>query len=232
MMKRFVAATWLVATGSLNVATASLKTAIGSLNAAIGSLSAAIGSIGALAVLLGVSAGPWGTAQAAGSAASYSADARQSRLEFTGVQAGAEFKGTFRKFSAAVDFAPDAPANSHIDVQIDLNSVDSGDKDRDTTIRGADIFDVAHWPTAHYVTRSVTKTASGYSAIGALTLRGVTKDVAINFQFTPSGAGAKLVGTAQLKRLDFGAGQGDWKSTEWVADAVKISFSLVLAPKP
>jgi hypothetical protein len=44
---------------------------------------------------------------------------RQSRLEFTGVQAGAEFKGTFRKFSAAVDFAPDAPANSHIDVQID-----------------------------------------------------------------------------------------------------------------
>jgi hypothetical protein len=32
-------------------------------------------------------------------------------------------------------------------------------------------------------------------------------------------------------RLDFGAGQRDWKSTEWVADAVKINFSLVLKPK-
>jgi len=180
---------------------------------------------------LGATAGLSGTANAASTVVSYTADPQQSRLEFTGVQAGAEFKGTFHKFSAAVDFAPDAAAGSRIDVQIDMNSVDSMDKDRDTTIRGSDIFDVAHWPTAHYVTRSVTKTAAGYSAVGALTLRGVTKDVAINFQFTPAPAGAKLVGTAQLKRLDFGAGQGDWKATDQVADAVKISFSLVLKPK-
>jgi polyisoprenoid-binding protein YceI len=172
-----------------------------------------------------------GTVYAAGLVTGYSADPQQSHLEFTGVQAGAEFKGTFHKFSAAVDFAPDAPANSHFDVQIDLNSVDSMDKDRDTTIRGPDVFDVAHWPAAHYVTRSVTKTATGYAAVGSLTLRGVTKDVPIEFQFTQTAAGAKLVGSARLKRLDFGAGQGDWKSTEWVADAVKISFSLVLKPK-
>ena len=168
---------------------------------------------------------------AAGPAASYSADPQQSRLEFTGIQAGAEFKAAFRKFTAAVDFAPDALAASHFDVQIDLKSVDSMDKDRDTTIRGPDIFDVAHWPTARYVTRSFTKTAAGYAAVGALTLRGVTKDVPIDFQFTQSAAGAKLEGSAKLKRLDFGAGQGDWKSTEEVADAVKINFSLVLKPK-
>ena len=162
---------------------------------------------------------------------SYSADPQQSHLEFTGVQAGAEFKGAFHKFSADIEFAPDALASSRFDVQIDLKSVDSMDKDRDTTIRGPDIFDVAHYPTAHYVTRSFTKTAAGYTAIGALTLRGVTKDVPIEFQFTQAAAGAKLEGSAKLKRLDFGAGQGDWKSTEWVADAVKISFSLVLKPK-
>jgi len=168
---------------------------------------------------------------AAGPVTSYSVDPQQSRLEFVGVQAGAEFKGAFRKFTAAVDFAPDALPGSHFDVQIDLNSVDSMDKDRDTTIRGADIFDVAHFPTAHYVTRSIAKTAAGYTAVGALTLRGVTKDVPIDFQFVPSAAGAKLEGSAKLKRLDFGAGQGDWKSTEWVADAVKVSFSLGLRPK-
>jgi polyisoprenoid-binding protein YceI len=167
---------------------------------------------------------------AAGAVASYSADPQQSRLEFVGVQAGADFKGSFRQFSAAVDFSPDALANSRIDVQVDLKSVDSMDKDRDTTIRGPDIFDVAHSPTAHYVTRSVAKSAAGYSAVGALTLRGVTKDVPIEFKFTQGAAGAKLEGTARLKRLDFGAGQGDWKSTEWVADEVKISFSLALKP--
>jgi polyisoprenoid-binding protein YceI len=168
---------------------------------------------------------------AAGPASGYSADPQQSRLEFVGVQAGAEFKGAFHKFSADVEFAPDALASSRFDVQIDLKSVDSMDKDRDTTIRGPDIFDVAHWPAAHYVTRSFTKTAAGYAAVGALTLHGVTKDVPIDFQFTQAATGAKLEGSAKLKRLDFGVGQGDWKSTEWVADAVKISFSLVLKPK-
>ena len=170
-------------------------------------------------------------AGAAGPATGYAVDPQQSRLEFTGVQAGAEFKGSFHKFSADIEFAPEALASSRFVVQIDLKSVDTQDKDRDTTIRGADIFDVAHSPSAHYVTRSFTKTAAGYTAVGALTLRGVTKDVPIDFQFTPSAAGAKLEGSAKLKRLDFGAGQGDWKSTEWVADAVKISFSLVLKPK-
>jgi polyisoprenoid-binding protein YceI len=178
-----------------------------------------------LALVLGLAA------DAAGSVPGYSAEPGLSRLEFVGVQAGADFKGSFREFQAAVDFSPDALANSHIDVQVDLKSVNSGDVDRDTTIRGADIFDVAHSPTAHYVTRSIAKTAAGYSAAGSLTLRGVTKDVPIEFKFTPNGAGAKLEGTAKLKRLDFGAGKGDWKSTEWVADEVKITFSLMLKPK-
>jgi polyisoprenoid-binding protein YceI len=170
-------------------------------------------------------------ALAAAPGTSYTADPQQSRLEFVGVQAGAEFKGVFHKFTAAIDFAPDAVASAHFDVLIDMNSVDTQDGDRDKTIRGTDIFDVAHFPTAHYVTRSFTKTAAGYTAVGALTLRGVTKDVPIDFRFTPGAGGAKLEGTAKLKRLDFGAGQGDWKSTEWVGDAVKISFSLVLKPK-
>jgi polyisoprenoid-binding protein YceI len=163
--------------------------------------------------------------------ASYAADPQASKLEFTGVQAGADFKGTFHKFTAAVDFAPEALPTSRIEVQIDMNSVDSQDKDRDKTIHGSDVFDVAHFPTAHYVTKSITKTAAGFSAVGALTMHGVTKDVPIDFQFAAAGGGATLNGTAKLKRLDFGVGQGDWKSTEWVADLVKVNFLLVLKPK-
>jgi polyisoprenoid-binding protein YceI len=178
----------------------------------------------ATAIVLSAAAG-------AAAAASYTADPQQSRLEFVGVQAGAEFKGVFQKFTANVDFAPEALAGSRIDVQIDMNSVDSKDKDRDTTIRGKDVFDVAHNPTAHYVTKSITKTATGFAAVGSLTLRGVTKDVPIEFQFANQGAGAKLSGSAKLNRLDFGVGQGDWKSTETIADAVKINFSLVLKSK-
>jgi polyisoprenoid-binding protein YceI len=171
------------------------------------------------------------TAAGAAGVTSYAADGAQSRLDFTGVQAGAEFKGVFHKFTAVVDFSADELATSHFDVQIDLSSEDSSDKDRDQTIKGPDIFDVAHNPTAHYVTKTITKTAAGYSAVGALTLHGVTKEVPIDFQFSQAAGGAKLEGSAKLKRLDFGVGQGDWKSTEWIADAVKVSFSLLLKPK-
>jgi polyisoprenoid-binding protein YceI len=171
-------------------------------------------------------------ARAAGPATSYTADPGASRLEFIGVQAGAEFKGSFRKFTAAVDFAPDSLPSARFDVQIDLNSLDTMDKDRDKTMRGPDIFDIAHFPTAHYVTRSFTKTATGYSAVGALTLHGVTKDVPIDFQFVSAAGQSKIEGTAKLKRLEFGVGQGDWKSTEWVKDEVKVAFSLVLKPAP
>jgi polyisoprenoid-binding protein YceI len=171
-------------------------------------------------------------ARAAGPATSYTADPSASRLEFIGVQAGAEFKGSFRKFTAAVDFAPDSLASARFDVQIDLNSLDTMDKDRDKTMRGPDIFDIAHYPTAHYVTRSFTKTAAGYTAVGALTLHGVTKDVPIDFQFVSTAGQSKIEGTAKLKRLEFGVGQGDWKSTEWVKDEVKVAFSLVLKPAP
>jgi polyisoprenoid-binding protein YceI len=183
--------------------------------------------VSASAALLTVGAA---AASAAGTA-SFTADAATSRLDFTGVQAGAEFKGTFQKFTAAIDFAPDALATAHFDVLIDLGSSDTKDKDRDKTMHGADVFDVAHFPTAHYVARSFTKTAAGYSGQGSLTLHGVTKDVPLDFQFVPTAAGATLTGTAMLKRLDFGVGQGDWKSTEWIADAVKVSFSLTLKPK-
>jgi len=170
------------------------------------------------------------TLPAAASAAGYAADPAQSRLEFAGVQAGAEFKGVFHKFSATVEFAADALSASHFDVQIDTGSEDTLDKDRDQTIKGSDVFDVAKYPSAHYVTKSITKTAGGFNALGALTLRGVTKDVPIDFQFTQTASGAKLEGTAKLKRLDFGVGQGEWKSTEMVNDAVKVSFSLLLKP--
>lgn len=164
-------------------------------------------------------------------APAYVADPAASHLDFSGIQAGAEFKGNFHKFSATVEFAPDALPTSHFDVQIDLVSVDTLDKDRDTTMRGPDIFDVAHFPTAHYVTQVISKTAGGFSATGSLTLRGVTKNVPIDFQWVPSPTGAKLQGTATLKRLDFGVGQGDWKSTEWIADTVKVGFNLLLKPK-
>jgi polyisoprenoid-binding protein YceI len=181
-------------------------------------------------LMLGLSAAA--LAAAAPPPVAYRAEPAQSRLEFEGTQAGAPLRAAFHRFSSAIDFSPDALAASHLDVTIDTGSVDSKDADRDATIKGADVFDVAHWPSAHYQTNSVTKVAAGFHAMGTLTLRGVTHDVPIDFTFVTAPGGATLEGSATLKRLDFGVGQGDWKSTEWIGDQVRIAFSLRLLPRP
>ena len=71
-----------------------------------------------------------------------------------------------------------------IDVQIDMNSVDSMDKDRDGTMRGRGHFrrrTLSDRPLRD--SQHQRRPRAGYSAIGALTLHGVTKDVPIDFQF-------------------------------------------------
>jgi len=168
-------------------------------------------SVLALAVSSVLLTGAAGVAGAAGGTAAYTADPQQSRLEFAGVQAGAEFKGVFKNFTAAIEFAPDALANARFDVQIDLKSETPATR---TGIRpfGCRRFrcgPLADGPLRH---PHLSKTAAGFTAVGALTLRGVTKDVPIDFRFAQTAAGAKLEGSAKLKRLDFGAGQGDWRA--------------------
>ncbi len=166
---------------------------------------------------------------AALAATQWKTDPAQSTLKFSGVQAGAAFEGVFQKFNANIQFDPMDLATSRFDVTIDLKSVNSKDKDRDGMLQGPDFFDVKRWPTGHYIADKFSDKGGGkFAATGKLTLRDVTKDVPIEFTFQPDAAGGLLKGTAQLKRLDFGVGQGEWKDTSWVGNDVKIQFQLRL----
>jgi polyisoprenoid-binding protein YceI len=133
-----------------------------------------------------------------------------------------------------VDFSPDGAAPSKLDVVVEMTSLDTGDKERDDTLRGAELFDVAKYPQAHFTSTQISKTAGGYDAAGKLTIRGVTRDQHIVFAYRTAEEQGKSVGYLSgktlLKRLDFGIGQGDWKSTEWVGNDVTVSYSLRLIP--
>jgi len=154
---------------------------------------------------------------------------RQSKLVFAGTQADAPFEGAFEKFTADIKFDPQDLASSRFDVKIDLASVNSRDGERDDTIKSPDLFDVKRWPTGHYVAEKFAAGGAGkFSATGKLTLRDVTREVPIEFTFENQDGGAWLKGSANLKRLDFGVGQGDWKDTATVANEVKIRFELKL----
>jgi polyisoprenoid-binding protein YceI len=166
----------------------------------------------------------------------YTLDPGKSRLEFEFVQAGARNQGHFGQFAVSLDLAVDNPAGGKLDVQVQTSSIDTGDKERDDTLKGPDLFDTAKYPQARFTSSQITRTATGYDAAGKLSIRGVTRDQHIAFALRTAQeqgkAVAYLAGKTTVRRLDFGIGQGDWKSTEWVGNDVVVSYSLRLAGTP
>ena len=187
-----------------------------------------------LAAALLVAAALISVAHAAAPAA-WTADPAKSSLEFTFVQAGAKTTGRFARFMANIDFLPADAAAGKFDVNIDLNSVDTRDKDRDTQLRAPELFDVMKFPRAQYVATQFAARGNEFTGTGKLSLRGISRDVPLTFTFeTATEAGqpvAHLKGTATVNRLAFGVGQGEWKSTEWIAEDVEIAFDLRLQPR-
>jgi polyisoprenoid-binding protein YceI len=173
-----------------------------------------------------------GTAMGAGAPPGYTLDAAKSTLEFSFVQAGAQNKGRFAKFSVNLAFADDNLAGSKLDVSIDTAALDTGDQERDDTLKDTDLFDVKKFPQARYTATQFTKSGAGYEAAGSLLLRAVTKPQRIEFTLRSATEQGRRVlymtGKSLVKRLDYGVGQGDWKSTEWVGNDVTITFNLRL----
>jgi polyisoprenoid-binding protein YceI len=172
-------------------------------------------------------------APAAGAATRHVQAPGSGSLGFTFVQAGAESQGSFKRFSTVLDWDPAKPDAGRIEVIVQVDSLDTQDKDRDEALRGADLFDTKTHPTAKYVATSFARRADGkLEAVGKLTLRGTTRELRLPLTLERTPAGVDLSGEVTLRRLDFGVGQGEWKSTEWVGDDVKLRYRVPLVRNP
>ena len=183
-----------------------------------------------------VAAATWGQQVAHADAAPthYTLDPAKSTFEYQFTQAGALNKGKFTKYTVTLDWSPDNLATSKLDVVVDMNSLDTGDKERDDTLKSADLFSAAKFPQSRFTSTQITKTANGYDAVGKLTIRGVSRDTHVPFSFKTADEQGKpagyLLGKTTIKRLDFGVGQGDWKATDQVGNDVAVTYSLRLVP--
>jgi polyisoprenoid-binding protein YceI len=151
-------------------------------------------------------------------------------LTFTFTQADAANTGSFGKFATVMSYIGQSLTAAELDVTVQVGSLATQDKDRDDTLKSADLLDAAKYPTAHYSATSFTSSANGdLLANGKLTLRGVTRDLRLPLHVVRAAAGGlELSGTTTIKRLDFGIGQGDWKSTDTVGNDVKLQFKVPL----
>ncbi|PCI63849.1 MAG: polyisoprenoid-binding protein [Kordiimonadales bacterium] len=155
-------------------------------------------------------------------------DKEASHVSFFAKQTGNKFTGSFSRFTIEVSFDPSHPESGSITAKIDMTSLDAGDKQRNIALPGKEWFDSEIFPTANFVSSSMSKTSDGtYVARGALTLHGVTKPISLPFTFVESEGKARVTAMISLNRGDFGVGSGAWATGKWVSLEVGVEISIV-----
>ncbi|HLK18415.1 MAG TPA: YceI family protein [Bryobacteraceae bacterium] len=150
-------------------------------------------------------------------------------------------RGEFTKVSGKVTFDDANPAASSVTAEIDVNSINTREPDRDKHLLSADFLDAANYPTIKFQSTGVARDGSGeYKLNGNLTIRGITHPVVLEVDsvtpeikdpwgFFRRGAAA----TTKISRKEFGAAFHQVLETGGVVvgDEVEISIDVELVRK-
>ena len=163
-------------------------------------------------------------------------DMSHSEIGFSVRHAGiSKVRGRFNAASAEARVG-DSLADSTLHATVDTASFDSGDANRDAHVRGADFFDVEHFPEMTFRATSIRGDGEDYVLTGDLTIRGTTKPVDLEVEYTgvavdPFGATrAGFSAEAEISRKEFGL---TWNAALeagglLVSDKVKISVEAAM----
>lgn len=112
-------------------------------------------------------------------AGTWTIDPSHSEIGFTVRHLMTKVRGSFATFEGAFTTTADNVAETRVEASIDLNSVDTGDEQRDGHLRSADFFDVEKTGPMTFATTSF----DGSAATGDLTIKGVTRPVELEVEF-------------------------------------------------
>jgi polyisoprenoid-binding protein YceI len=151
----------------------------------------------------------------------------KSQITFVSKQMGVSVDGRFKKFDARITVDPAKPETGKVQLDIDLASIDAGSSDADNEVRGKNWFNTTVFPKATFVSSQVRVVGGGrYEALGKLTIKGTTRDIAAPFAVKTEAGGAWFDGSLTLNRLQFKIGEGAWADTSTVADEVQVKFKI------
>ena len=138
-------------------------------------------------------------------------DPTHSEIGFTARHAMVtKVRGSFTEFSGTAS-SEENLNNAQINVEIDVNSVDTRNADRDGHLKTGDFFEVEKFPKITFSSTEVTaKDDETLAVTGDLTIKDVTKSVTIDFEFNgeavdPFGnTRVGFEGQTTINRKDFG----------------------------
>lgn len=142
----------------------------------------------------------------------YTIDPTHSRIGFVARHAMVtKVRGSFDEFEGTGFFDAEAPERSQLSVTIQVASIDTRNADRDAHLRSNDFFDMAQFPTITFRSTSVSALDSDtYRVAGELTIKGVTKAIALDLELTGTAIDPwnntrlGLEGSTVINRKDWG----------------------------
>ncbi|MCH4090005.1 YceI family protein [Acetobacter sp.] len=139
------------------------------------------------------------------------------------------YNGLFSDASGTLKFNPKHLDKTKLDVSLKIDSVQTTSARLTDELKSADWFDATQFPTATFVSTTVTQTGEGEADIaGNLTIHGVTKPATLHARFIGSGVNPMdkaytigFEGTTTVKRSDFGVS----KYVPMVGDDVTLTIA-------
>ncbi len=166
----------------------------------------------------------------------YNLDLAHTRVGFSARHAMvSKVRGAFNEFDGSVYLDTENPANSHIEITIKAASIDTRNVDRDNHLRSNDFLAMNEYPEITFRSTAVKQLdATHYAVTGDLELRGVTKPITVDFEFTGSATDpwgnlrVGFEGGATINRKDWGI---TWNAAleaggVMVSDRVNLEFEV------
>lgn len=142
--------------------------------------------------------------------------------------------GQFDTYDATITTEDFDFTTSKIEFSADINSINTGNSDRDNHLKSADFFDAEKNPKLTFVSSSLVKKGDDHELTGELTINGITKTVKLETEVSgllkdPWGnTKVGLNATGKINRTDFGL---TWNSAletggVLVSEEVKLNIEL------
>lgn len=158
----------------------------------------------------------------------YVVDPARSQIRFHASSRLMDADGTFGRFSGEVRFDEAQPEAASARLTVEVASIDTGIRMRDNHLRSEDFFHVERYPTATFVASAVSRDGERWVVSGQLTIRGVTRPLAIPVTVGTAGGAIRIRGEFTVDRQAFGIAYRSVLNP--IRDGVRMWFDLVATP--
>jgi len=154
--------------------------------------------------------------------------AEKSTLGFVYKQMGVPVDGSFKKFSAQLNFDAAKISTAKAALELDVSSIDAGSDEANDAVAAKEWFNAKAFPRAKFESTGFRALGGNrYEVSGKMTIKGRTQNVTAPFTLNQQGNHAVVDGVFVLKRADYAIGEGAWSDFGTVANEIQIKFHFL-----